>query len=70
MSITTNVPDEKRTFLNKLHRLRGDLESYMLRIDAPYHDVTETDKRRYCVVVIELLEFAVKRAENVILNFK
>ncbi|XP_048731261.2 uncharacterized protein LOC125648318 [Ostrea edulis] len=64
MSITTNVPDEKRTFLNKLHRLRGDLESYMLRIDAPYHDVTETDKRRYCVVVIELLEFAVKRAEN------
>jgi hypothetical protein len=65
MFIMASVPDEKRTFLNKLHRLRGDLESFLLRIDAPYHDVTETDKRRYCVLVIELLEFAVTRAENV-----
>ncbi|XP_061166754.1 uncharacterized protein LOC133175659 [Saccostrea echinata] len=64
MFVSTTHSDEKRTFSNKLQRLRCDLESFMLKVDAPYPDITETEKRRYCCIVIELLEFAVKRAEN------
>ncbi|XP_062604053.1 uncharacterized protein LOC134265844 [Saccostrea cucullata] len=64
MFVSTTHADEKRTFTNKLQRLRCDLESLMLKVDAPYPDITETEKRRYCGIVIELLEFAVKRAEN------
>lgn len=59
------LPDDHKTFYNKLQRLRGDLESFISRVDAPYLQITETEKHRYCVIVIELLEFAVKRAENV-----
>nr|XP_022327672.1 leucine zipper protein 1-like [Crassostrea virginica] len=36
----------------------------MGRIEAPYNDVTETDKKRYCSVIIEMMEFLVKRIEN------
>ncbi|XP_062613139.1 uncharacterized protein LOC134274915 [Saccostrea cucullata] len=64
MFVSTTHADEKKTFTNKLQRLRCDLESLMLKVDAPYPDITETEKRRYCGIVIELLEFAVKRAEN------
>ena len=74
MFVSTTHADEKRTFTNKLQRLRCDLESLMQKVDAPYPDITETEKRRYCGLVIELLEFAVRRAENVRLakdrNFK
>lgn len=57
--------DDRRTFTNKLHRLKGDLDYFMGRIEAPYNDVTETDKKRYCSVIIEMMEFLVKRIENV-----
>lgn len=57
--------DDKRIFTNKLHRLKGDLHYFIGRIEAPYIDPTETDKRRFCSVIIEMMEFVVRRIENV-----
>lgn len=56
--------EDKRTFANKLQRLKGDLEYFIWRIETPYSDVTETNKRRYCTLIIEIMEFVVKRIEN------
>ncbi|XP_062594687.1 putative protein tag-278 [Saccostrea cucullata] len=57
-------PDDARTFTNKLHRLKGDLDYFIGRIEAPYNDPSETDKRRYCSVIIEMMEFVVRRIEH------
>lgn len=57
--------EDKRTFANKLQRLKGDLEYFIWRIETSSSDVTETDKTRYCRLIIEIMEFVVKRIENV-----
>lgn len=56
--------EDKRTFANKLQRLKGDLEYFIWRIETSSSDVTETDKTRYCRLIIEIMEFVVKRIEN------
>nr|XP_011442850.2 uncharacterized protein LOC105339133 isoform X2 [Crassostrea gigas] len=56
--------EDKRTFANKLQRLKGDMEYFIWRIETSSSDVTETDKTRYCRLIIEIMEFVVKRIEN------